>query len=144
VPQEPTVSRLARELIELRPAFIFTPCGPSLRAIREFDRTVPVVTSCADMTGFFGDVTSLLRPGGYTAGITFHSPESVGKRIELLRRILPGLSRLAVLNQPDEPIAERPIVQPTLFERVVNLKTVQALGINFPQSILQRADWVFE
>lgn len=98
--------KLARELIERGPAVIVAPCGASLRAIREIDRTVPVIAICADMNNFFGEIASLSHPGGYTTGITFLSQEAVGKRIELLREILPGLSRLAVLDQSDEPIAE--------------------------------------
>jgi len=96
--------RLAQELIELSPAVIVAPCGPSLRAIRELSRTVPVIAQCADERNFLGEVASIARPGGYTTGVTFLSPESVGKRLEALREIIPGLSRLAVLYEPDDPI----------------------------------------
>ena len=96
--------RLARELLARRPAVIFAPCGPSLKAIRDIDRTVPVIANCADETNFLGEVASLSHPGGYTTGMTFLSPESVGKRIALMREIHPGLSRLAVLHEPDDPV----------------------------------------
>src|SRR6202008_965425 len=78
--------------------------GPSLKAIRDISRTVPVVANCADESNFLGEVASLSRPGGYTTGMTFFSPETVGKRIEMLREIFPGLTRLAVLYEPDDPI----------------------------------------
>jgi putative ABC transport system substrate-binding protein len=247
--------RLAQELIERSPAVIVAPCGPSLRAIRELRRTVPVVAVCADERNFLGEVASRSRPGGYTTGVTFLSPESVGKRLELLKEIVPGLSRLAVLYEPDDPIAshwrelerlqpllglsyqrlpvaraeeleaafdalgreraqalfvfpstrmiahatriaelarqqrvasvfefplhvevggllsyggsinewygkvvpqyvdkilrgakpaELPIIEPTQFELVVNLRTVHALGLEIPQSLLHRADRVIE
>ena len=96
--------RLAQELIERSPAVIVAPCGPSLRAIRDLRRTMPVIALCADERNFLGEVASRSRPGGYTTGVTFLSPESVGKRLELLKEIVPGLSRLAVLYQPDDPI----------------------------------------
>jgi putative ABC transport system substrate-binding protein len=96
--------QLARELIERRAAVIIAPCGPSLRAIREISRTVPVVSNCADEANFLGEVASLSRPGGYTTGTTFLSPESVGKRLQLLKEAVPGLTRLAVLHQPKDPI----------------------------------------
>ena len=96
--------RLVRELIERSPAVIVSPCGDTLLTIREISRTVPVIVICADETNFVGEVASLARPGGYTTGVTFLSPESAGKRIELLREIVPRLSRLAVLYQPDDPL----------------------------------------
>lgn len=96
--------RLVRELMERSPAVIVSPCGDTLLAIREISRTVPVIVVCADETNFVGEVASLARPGGYTTGVTLLSPESVGKRIEFLREIVPRLSRLAVLYQPDDPL----------------------------------------
>lgn len=96
--------RLVQELMERSPAVIVSPCGDTLLAIREISRTVPAIVICADETNFVGEVASLARPGGYTTGVTFLSPESVGKRIELLRDVVPRLSRLAVLYQPDDPL----------------------------------------
>jgi putative ABC transport system substrate-binding protein len=96
--------KLAQELMDRSPSVIVAACGPSLRAIRELSRTVPVVAMCADEKNFLGEVASLRRPGGYTTGVMFLSPESVGKRLELLKVIVPGLSRLAVLYEPDDPI----------------------------------------
>ena len=87
--------KLARELIDRSPSVIVAACGRSLRAIRELSRTVPVVAMCADEKNFLGEVASLRRPGGHTTGVTFLSPKSVSKRLELLKAVVPGLSRLA-------------------------------------------------
>jgi putative ABC transport system substrate-binding protein len=95
---------LARELLALRPALIVTPCGPSLQAIREISRTVAIIAFCADEKNFLGEIASLSRPGGFTTGITFLATESVGKRLELLREIVPGFARLAVLYEPDDQL----------------------------------------
>jgi putative ABC transport system substrate-binding protein len=84
--------RLAQELIERSAAVIVAPCGHALQAIRKVSRTVPVVGMCADEANF------------HTTGVTFLSPESVGKRLELLKEIVPELSRLAVLYEPAIPI----------------------------------------
>jgi len=88
---------LARDLLDRRSAVIFSPCGPALRAIREVSRSVPVVSMCADPKNFLGEVATLNRPGGQTTGFTFLAPESAGKRLQLLKEMLPKLSRVAVL-----------------------------------------------
>ncbi len=141
--------RLAGELIQRQPAVIIAPCGPSLRAIREISRTLPVFAICADETNFLGEVASLSRPGGYTTGVTFLSPESVGKRLELLKAILPSLSRLAVLYQPDDPIdahwRELERLQPMLglvFQRSP-VRRAEELEGAFQAIVRERADALF-
>jgi len=89
---------LVRDLLDRRPAVIVSPCGPALRAIREVSRSVPVVAMCADPKNFLGEVAALNRPGGQTTGFTFLAPESAGKRLQLLKELLPKLSRVAVLH----------------------------------------------
>jgi putative ABC transport system substrate-binding protein len=96
--------QLAAELMQLRPTVIVAPCGPSLRAIRDLSRTVAVIAYCADERNFLGEVNSLARPGGQTTGMTTLAPESVGKRLELAKAIVPDLRRLAILFQPDDPL----------------------------------------
>jgi putative ABC transport system substrate-binding protein len=123
--------RLAQELIERSPAVIVAPCGPSLRAIRELSRTVPVVSVCADESNFLDEVASRSRPGGYTTGVTFLSPETVGKRLELLKEIVPGLSRLAVLFEPDDPIDSH-------WRELERLQSV--LGLSYQQLPVARAE----
>ena len=48
----------------------------------------------------FGLVASLARPGGNVTGLSLQSPDSAGKRVQLLREIVPGLHRLAILANP--------------------------------------------
>jgi putative ABC transport system substrate-binding protein len=95
---------LARELLDRRPAVIFSPCGPALQAIRQFSTSVPVVSNCADPNNFGREIATITRPGGQTTGFTFLAPESAGKRLELLRELEPKLARVAVLHnrQGDE------------------------------------------
>lgn len=89
---------LARELLERRPAVIVTTCGVPLGAIRALNAAVPVIAACADARNFLGEVASLNRPGGRTTGFTFLAPESAGKRLQLLKELLPKLSRVAVVE----------------------------------------------
>ena len=94
---------LARELLARRPAVIVTTCGVAQRAIRSLNATVPVIAGCADAKNFLGEVKTLNRPGGRTTGFTFLAPESAAKRLQLLKELLPKLSRVAVLeNRGDD------------------------------------------
>jgi putative ABC transport system substrate-binding protein len=89
---------LARELLDRNPALIVTTCGPAQRAIRKLNTMVPIIAGCADPRNFLGEVASLNRPGGRTTGFTFLAPDSAGKRLQLLKELLPRLSRVGVLH----------------------------------------------
>ena len=66
-------------------------------------KTIPIVmASSADPVGS-GLVASLARPGGNVTGFTILGPELEGKRLEILKQAVPGLSRLAVLWNPSNP-----------------------------------------
>jgi putative ABC transport system substrate-binding protein len=93
---------LARELLDRRPAVIVTICGPGLRAIRALNATVPVIAGCADPKNYLGEVKTLNRPGGRTTGFTFLAPDSAAKRLQLLKELLPKLSRVAVLHNRED------------------------------------------
>jgi len=74
--------------------------GPIAAAKRE-TRTIPIVmTNSADPVGT-GFVASLARPGGNVTGLSTRSADLSGKRLELLREVVPGLSRVAFLWNPD-------------------------------------------
>ena len=123
--------KLARELIALRPAVIVAPCGPSQRAIREISRTLPIVALCADEVNFLGEVATLSRPGGHTTGILTLSPESVGKRLQLLKEFQPGLTRLAVLHDANDPI-------PAIWRELERLQP--ALGLSLQRLPVKSAE----
>jgi putative ABC transport system substrate-binding protein len=129
---------LARELIALRPAVIVTPCGQAQRAIREASRTLPIVALCADQVNFLGEVATLARPGGHTTGILTLSPESVGKRLQLLKEIQPGLKRLAVLHDANVTI-------PAIWRELDRLQPVLGLTLQrFPVKSAKEIEAAFE
>ena len=93
---------LARELVSLKPDVIVA-AGVDLAtaAVKRHTQTIPIVmVNTTDPVGT-GLVASLARPGGNITGLTNVSSELSGKRLELLREAVPGLSRVAVLWNPD-------------------------------------------
>ena len=92
---------LAAELVALKVDVIVAAGGtPAALAAKQATRTLPIVfAAAADPVGS-GLVTSLARPGGNVTGLSTLAPELVGKRLELLKQAVPGVSRVAVLWQP--------------------------------------------
>ncbi len=94
---------LATELVRLKVDVIIA-SGPAVtRAAKQATATIPIVMAHdADPVGN-GFVTSLARPGGNITGLSSVSPEISGKRLELLKEIVPRLSRVAVLENSTVP-----------------------------------------
>ncbi len=93
---------LARELVGLKVDIIFAGGAPATEAAKNATLTIPIVTSSDDPVGQ-GFVAGLPRPGGNITGLTNLTSELVGKRLELLKEVIPQLSRVAVLWTPDHP-----------------------------------------
>jgi putative ABC transport system substrate-binding protein len=92
------LSVLAAELVQRRVALIFTGGGlPAHVAAKTATATIPIVFLIAEDPARLGLVASLARPGGNLTGINFLSNELQAKRLELLRELLPGAARVAVL-----------------------------------------------
>src|SRR5499427_3141975 len=89
---------LAAELVRLKVAVIVTSGGAPTRRAKEATSTIPIVmTNDPDPVGD-GFVASLVRPGGNITGLSTFAPELSGKRLEILREVVPKLSRVAVLG----------------------------------------------
>ncbi len=92
------VLALAAELVQLKVDVIVTAAATPTRAAKEATVTIPIVmTNDNDPVGN-GFVASLARPGGNITGMASLSPELSGKRLELLKEIVPKLSRVAVIG----------------------------------------------
>jgi putative ABC transport system substrate-binding protein len=89
--------RLAAELVALKPAVIVT-AGPAVRAVTKTASTVPVVFGFSGNPIDAGLSTDYVRPDRNMTGMSFMALELVGKRIEILKEIVPGMRRLAVLS----------------------------------------------
>jgi putative tryptophan/tyrosine transport system substrate-binding protein len=80
---------------------------PQALAARQATRTIPIVFASAADPVASGLATSLARPGGHVTGLSTASSELVGKRLEQLKQAVPGVSRVAVLWQPQGVPGER-------------------------------------
>jgi ABC-type uncharacterized transport system substrate-binding protein len=91
---------LAAELIALNVDVIVAWSTPAALAAKQSTNTIPIIA--AVMADPIADelVTNLARPGGNITGSTFLGPELVAKRLQLLREVVPGLSRVAALWHP--------------------------------------------
>ncbi len=91
---------LAAELVSLKVDVIVAATISAIRAAREANKTIPIVTPVITDPVETGLVASLARPGGNITGLTLISSQLSGKRLELLKEVVPQLSRLAVLSNP--------------------------------------------
>src|SRR5215470_15213356 len=94
---------LASALVRLKVDVIVT-AGPSAtRLIKEATATVPIVMAQDSDPVGSGFIASLARPGGNITGLSRLTPELSGKQLELLKEIIPKLTRVAVLGNSTEP-----------------------------------------
>jgi putative ABC transport system substrate-binding protein len=94
---------LAAELVRLRVDLILVITTPAALAAKHATQTIPIVmTSAIDPVGA-GLVASLARPGGNLTGLSALGPELSGKRLELLKEVMPGMTRVAVLWNAANP-----------------------------------------
>jgi len=94
---------LAAELVRLKVDVIVPMDPPAVWAAKKATGTIPIVMpNGVDPVGA-GQVASLARPGGNITGLAMLTRELAGKRLELLKEVVPGVSRVAVLWNPAEP-----------------------------------------
>jgi putative ABC transport system substrate-binding protein len=92
--------RYATELVDLAPDVILVSSGSALAVLQNVTRTVPIVfLSVSDPVGA-GYVASLARPGANTTGFTLFEYSTSGKWLELLKQIVPAMTRAAVIRDP--------------------------------------------
>ena len=92
---------LARELVGLKVDVIVTASDGAIAAVKRETQTIPIVMAVSSDPVGIGFVASLAHPGGNMTGLSMISPELSGKRLGLLREVVPGLSRVVFLWNPD-------------------------------------------
>lgn len=116
------MGQLAAELARSNAQVIVTQGGLALRPMVRANPVVPIVFTFSGDPQAAGFIDSLARPGRNVTGISFLSLDLVGKRIELLKEIMPSLKRLAVIANPEH--AGEPA------ELRVSLAAANSLGIS--------------
>jgi putative ABC transport system substrate-binding protein len=123
---------LARELVQLNPDVIVVAATPVVQAVKNATATIPIVIAhSADpvQTGF---VTSLARPGGNITGLSSITLDLAPKRLELLRELLPGMTRVAFLAHGADPAAPLFVEQTQIAANTFGLR-LQRVSVNGPE-----------
>src|SRR5687767_14046102 len=97
------LSELAAEVVRNNVDVIVTQGTPAARAAKRATNMIPIVMATSGDPVALGLVASLARPGGNVTGNTILAPDLNRKRLELIRDLVPGISRIAVLANPTNP-----------------------------------------
>jgi len=120
------IPALARELVGLRPEIIVTYGTPATVAVQQETRTIPIVFANAGDPVASGLVPRLNQPGGNITGFANYEATLVGKWLELLSEIAPGLKRAAIMFNPDS--GPYSIFMPSLETAARSLKIVPIIA----------------
>jgi len=113
-------AQMAAELAQLRVNVIVTG-GNAALAAKQASSVVPIVFALVDDPVGMGLVASLARPGGNVTGLSMQSADLAGKRLALLREVVPGLRRVAVLANVEYPAAAAEMAQVQAAARTLGL-----------------------
>src|ERR1041385_5905457 len=125
-----TLPRLIAELIRLRVDLIIPSATPAIQFAKEQTTTIPIVMAGVTDPVGVGFVSSLARPGGNVTGLTHLSPDLTGKRLELLKEVVPRLARAGVLWNPSQPGQAAAFKDAQMAARGLRLTLVSLEGRN--------------
>jgi putative ABC transport system substrate-binding protein len=138
---------LANELVRLKVDLILTRGTPAALAARNATKTIPVVmASSGDPVGA-GLVASLARPSGNVTGLSNYNVEIYGKRVEILKELLPRLTRIAGLFNMGNPVlpiqwqvAERTARTLRMQPQLLDVRRPEDLGQGFDAAAREHAE----
>jgi putative tryptophan/tyrosine transport system substrate-binding protein len=122
---------IAAELVQLKVDVIVT-SGTALLAAKQATSVIPIVFAVANDPVGSGFVASLSRPGGNITGLSLQSTDLAGKRLELLREVVPDLRRLAIMAHVGNPGA--------VLEMAEVQAAARALGLEVATLEIRRAE----
>jgi putative ABC transport system substrate-binding protein len=127
------LAEIAGELVRLKVDVIVTG-GNAALAAKQASSVMPIVFALVDDPVGLGLIASLARPGGNVTGLSFQSTDLAGKRVALLREIVPGLRRLAIMANVEYPAAALEMDQVQAAARTLGVDPV-ALEIRRAEDI---------
>ena len=96
------LSALANELVALRPAVIVAGSPAAVLETHKVTRTIPILMNMSEDPTLVGLAASMARPGGNVTGFWIGDEALIGKRLDLLKLAVPGISRVGVMVNPDD------------------------------------------
>jgi putative tryptophan/tyrosine transport system substrate-binding protein len=118
------LAAIASEFARLKVDVIVTHATEPVKAAKQATAGIPIVFASAADPVSNGLVASLSRPGGNVTGISSLTVELAGKRLELLRELIPSVHRLAIMSNADGPGAVREMADAQAAARTLGLKIV--------------------
>jgi len=128
------MNELAAELVRLKVDVIVTIGPAATRPAKEATHAIPIVMGVDDDPVGNGFVASLARPGGNITGLASLAPEIGGKQLELLKEIVPRLSRVAVLGTSTQPGNAQSLREAEVAAQALAVK-LQYLDVLSPKDI---------
>jgi putative ABC transport system substrate-binding protein len=126
------LAEIATEFARLKVDVIVTHSAAPVLAAKQATSVIPIVFAVAGDPVSTGLVASLARPGGNVTGLSVQQTDLAGKRLELLREVLPGLRRLAIMANVDAPAAVQEMGEVQAAART--------LGLNVATFEIRRAE----
>jgi putative tryptophan/tyrosine transport system substrate-binding protein len=117
-------AEIAAELVQRKVDVIVTASTGGVLAAKQATSVIPIVFAVAGDPVGIGLVASLARPGGNVTGLSLQQIETVGKRLELLREVVPGLGRLAVLANVGNPTVVLDLGEVQATARTLGLEVI--------------------
>ena len=116
-------AEIAAEFVRLKVDVIVT-AGGAVVAVKQATSVIPIVFAVVNDPVGSGLVASLARPGGNVTGLSLQSTDLAGKRLELLREVVPGLRRLAIMANAGYPAAVLEMGEVQATARTLGLEVV--------------------
>jgi putative ABC transport system substrate-binding protein len=95
---------LAAELVKLKVDVLVAGPPEAVQAAQSATKTIPIVMAFVSDPVAYGFVANIARPGGNITGLSQQSPETNGKRLQLLREAAPSVKRIAILSDPSQAV----------------------------------------